>query len=600
MQTPGGIVCGVTIPGRINPRTGTPYSATDVAKATAAGPCKPLNLFGTSNADPAAIDYAFRTLEEFSTYKQDVAAFNLHGSLFDGWGAGPVKLAAGAEYRREHGIVTHDLANQPWYTDYFAELRPRLRRLDRGVRRLRRNQCSGLADWALGKYFEIDVQPRAKPTTRPPARCGINAGQSASHNFLTWKISGIWDVTDWLRFRGTRSRDVRAPQFRELFQSYAVTAGGPFGSVNNPFNNGISTPLLVQSGGDVGLKPETANTLTLGVVIAPKSGFGRGFRFSADWYQIEIQDAIVGPPFGLGAQNIIGGCYNDLKNGVTDSIFCPRITWVGAAPTSYTDNVIPASINNTAVNIQSFTTRGVDFEAAYTTSVLGDGTLTVRGLASYLYDMLFGTGLGGGTINYAGQSGPTAAFGSFNTAPKWQGNLFVTLDKGPFSGTVQMRYVGPGRFTTITGNGGIAVGPGDPGYTTTDPNSISNNHVNSAVYFNLSAAYKFFDDRFELFGSVNNVFNKNPALAPGGNGYPTNPVYFDTYGRTVRVGVRVRLGGEASPPPAPLAAPLPPPPPPEAAPPPPPPPPPPAACPGGCSAGRARLSASAFLCSGRD
>jgi hypothetical protein len=31
------------------------------------------------------------------------------------------------------------------------------------------------------------------------------------------------------------------------------------------------------------------------------------------------------------------------------------------------------------------------------------------------------------------------------------------------------------------------------------------------------------------------------VVAPGGNGYPTNPVYFDTYGRTWRAGVRVKL-----------------------------------------------------------
>jgi len=28
-------------------------------------------------------------------------------------------------------------------------------------------------------------------------------------------------------------------------------------------------------------------------------------------------------------------------------------------------------------------------------------------------------------------------------------------------------------------------------------------------------------------------------VAPGGNGYPTNPVYFDTFGTSFRVGVRI-------------------------------------------------------------
>ena len=93
---------------------------------------------------------------------------------------------------------------------------------------------------------------------------------------------------------------------------------------------------------------------------------------------------------------------------------------------------------------------------------------------------------------------------------------------------------------TLTGSGGLAVDPDDPGYDTTDPNSISDNSVASAVYTNLSASYDL-TDQFQVFGSINNVFDKDPAIAPGGNGYPTNPVYFDTYGRTWRLGLRVRM-----------------------------------------------------------
>ena len=45
----------------------------------------------------------------------------------------------------------------------------------------------------------------------------------------------------------------------------------------------------------------------------------------------------------------------------------------------------------------------------------------------------------------------------------------------------------------------------------------------------------------QVFGTLDNIFNRDPPVAPGGNGYPTNPVYFDTYGRTWRVGVRAQL-----------------------------------------------------------
>jgi iron complex outermembrane receptor protein len=60
---------------------------------------------------------------------------------------------------------------------------------------------------------------------------------------------------------------------------------------------------------------------------------------------------------------------------------------------------------------------------------------------------------------------------------------------------------------------------------------------------NLAAAYKLPEfgkgASAELFGVINNVFDKAPPIAPGGNGYPTNPVYFDTYGMSWKVGVRV-------------------------------------------------------------
>ena len=54
------------------------------------------------------------------------------------------------------------------------------------------------------------------------------------------------------------------------------------------------------------------------------------------------------------------------------------------------------------------------------------GNLSLRVIVSYLYDMTIDAGLGTAPVNYAGQSGPTGAFGGFNTEPKWQGNAFLT------------------------------------------------------------------------------------------------------------------------------------------------------------------------------
>ena len=544
VRTPSGsIVCGVNIPGRTNPSSGLPYSASDVSLAAENGGCVPINLFGQGNASQAALNYVFPTLQEYSTYTQEVISGNVHGDLFGGWGAGAVKLAAGAEWRREHGDVTHDLQDQPFYNyytlSYGLDYRGTLNVLE-GYAEL---SVPILKDAPLAKYFEIDgafrgTRSEATDHSTEPAPF-VNpsqSGQSATHYFDTWKVNFLWDVTDWLRFRGTRSRDVRSPQFRELFQSYAVAAGGPFGSITNPWfvqeNLLVTTQApLISTGGKLSLQPEKADTTTVGVVISPKTGPLQGFNFSADWYQIYINEPIVGPPFGVGAQNIVNLCFQG------NAAFCSLITQDANHSISY--------VNNQAVNLGKDTTRGIDFEADYNLPLerFGanmPGSLNFRVLASYLYDLIIDPGNGGGIFNYAGQSGPTAAFGGFNTSPKWQANGFVSYSTGPFSGTVQLRYIGPGRFTTTTASGGLAVAPGDAGYSTTNVNSISSNSVPSAWYVNLSASYSV-TKNFTLFGNIDNLFNKTPPIAPGGNGYPTNPVYFDTYGMAWKVGVRARF-----------------------------------------------------------
>jgi outer membrane receptor protein involved in Fe transport len=514
--------------------------ATDAAygpvNSGAAG-CTPLNLFGVGNANQAAIDYAFRTLMEFSTYTQTVVAGNLHGDLYQGFGAGAVKLATGAEYRREHGDVTHDLENQPWYNNYTLSYGLDYRGFTEVLEGYAELSVPLLKDSPIAHYAEVDAafretMNRAKDETTepPPFKAPAQAGQSTTHYFDAWKVNAIWDVTDWFRIRGTRSRDVRAAQFRELFQSYAVAAGGPFGSINNPWHGGISQPAFITTGGNLNLKPEKADTTTAGVQFTARSGPLTGLQLSADWYQIYINNPIAGPPFGIGAQNIVSQCYQGAQ------AFCALMT------RDANNNVL--TVNNTAVNLGKYTTRGVDFEADYNLplerldrSLPGD--LNVRVLASYMYDMIIDAGLGGKIFNYAGQSGPTGAFGGFNTSPNWQANAYLTYSTGPFSGTVQVRYVGPGRFLTVTANGGTPVQPGDPGYATTLGDSINNNHVASAAYVNLSGSYNL-TKNLTLLASIQNLFDKSPPVAPGGNGYPTNPVYFDTYGMTWKIGARIR------------------------------------------------------------
>jgi hypothetical protein len=45
----------------------------------------------------------------------------------------------------------------------------------------------------------------------------------------------------------------------------------------------------------------------------------------------------------------------------------------------------------------------------------------------------------------------------------------------------------------------------------------------------------------EVFWAINNLLDKDPPVAPGGNFYPTNPVFFDTIGSRIRAGVRLNF-----------------------------------------------------------
>ncbi|MFO7287071.1 MAG: TonB-dependent receptor [Gammaproteobacteria bacterium] len=490
-----------------------------VCRATLPGPafnplaegCKPLNLFGIGNADPEALAYVYRTLKEDTRYDQDVIGANFRGRIADGW-AGPILAATGLEWRKNESRATHDLENQPWYGSYFLTWG-----FDRG----------GEID-VLEGYIEIDVPMHEKLHTNFAARRTRNeatsidpATPSSSHSFTSWKAAAIFDPTSWLRFRGTLSRDVRAASFRELFLPRVTTVGAP-GSfpagINNPWNNNAPETYESTTGGNPNLKPEKADTTTLGIVLS----FDR-LRFSADWYEIDLVDAITpGGTGGLSAQQIVDACFASGGTGVV----CQKIVGAG------TSDIV--AVDSTSINIGSFLTRGYDFEIGYEVPVRA-GNLDVRVIATYLYDLIVDNGLGSPPVNYHGQSGPVASFGGFNTSPDWQATAWLTYSRDRFVTTLETKWIDSGKLNALWTES-------PPGASTnTLPNTVTDNSVDSRVYLSWSGSYDFprADGRaLQVFWVVNNLLDRDPPVAPGGNLYPTNPVFFDTIGRRFRAGVR--------------------------------------------------------------
>ena len=107
--------------------------------------------------------------------------------------------------------------------------------------------------------------------------------------------------------------------------------------------------------------------------------------------------------------------------------------------------------------------------------------------------------------------------------------------------TGQVRYVSSGIMNYY------GITPGEPGFATALPPlvTMNTNSVPSYSIFNLAGSYDFKirGSTLQFFAAVDNVFDKTPPVAAGtglgGNGNGgTNPVFFDTLGRSYRIGLR--------------------------------------------------------------
>ncbi len=122
-------------------------------------------------------------------------------------------------------------------------------------------------------------------------------------------------------------------------------------------------------------------------------------------------------------------------------------------------------------------------------------------------------------------------------------NTFLTYDNEGFNTTLSIRKISSGVYNSER------VGPEDVGYNPNLANSINTNRVEGRTYVGLAMSYALdLDDNsrsVEVFGAIDNLLGVKPPVAPGGGGlggsnYPTNPVFFDTFGARFRTGVRLR------------------------------------------------------------
>ena len=472
----GQIVCGINA---------------DASTANDDAACRPLNLFGLNAASPEALAYIRGTQQNDTVNKLDAAAVQIQGDLFSLW-AGPVTVAFGAESRWEEQTSVSgalDLAGAFGPLNLYGS--PVSGRFD---------VQEAFAEVALPL---LDIDGTAKIDATGAARY---SDYSRSGGIWSWKGGATVTLFDTVMFRGTRSRDIRAPTIGELFSTRAINVGPLVDrdtdgrAAANPAYNPTPATVTTYSGGNPDLLPEIGHTTALGVSFTPK--FLPGFKLSVDYYDVKIDGAIS----TLSGSNLTLAC----KNG--NAAACARITRDATGTVT--------EVRSNSQNLSTFETSGFDIEASYVFQMSAianiPGTMRIRALATHVRDFVIDTGVS--RVDTAGDVGA----GTGNAIPSWRGILSFAYQNGGVGVDARVRYVGAGKFNSQLDQ---SVNP--TGY-------LVNNDIGAYTYLDLGARAKVMD-RITLSLNINNVLDQKPPLSPVG------PVFHDAIGTYFTVGARLNF-----------------------------------------------------------
>jgi outer membrane receptor protein involved in Fe transport len=469
--------------------------------------CQPLNVMGLGLASQAAIDYITGPTKngqdaQSMTLTENVAAASLQGQLPFGLAAGPIAAAAGLVYRNERGVTTNcgincDQVN--FSLSNFAAFGP----ASYDIREASAEVNLPLLHQRFVRSASLDLAARI-------------SDYSTSGTVATYKFGLVSQLTDVVRFRGSYSYDIRAPDLFELFSN-------PLPILTNGTDprTGQAVAFFGTSVGNPHLRPELGETRTFGLVLTPLAGM----NVSADWYYILIKDAINE---GFSSSAIEAQCAAGSAAFCQDLIFSrypggchgPTLDACPAGPL--------AAVLSPPLNFDRETNSGIDVNGDYRFPFLS-GALDLNTSINYMFQQRY-TSINGScdSANSLGADA-SAVFCPILGVPKFKGSVALTYSQDGWLGTLQARMIGAAHLYTGWQNGV----------------NVDNNDLPFYTYLDARLSYRFAAG-VSVYAAVDNIADRiMPVIADTPNAITIfEPPYrddtYDGFGRVWRVGVRLK------------------------------------------------------------
>jgi outer membrane receptor protein involved in Fe transport len=341
----------------------------------------------------------------------------------------------------------------------------------------------------------------------------------------TYRAGLVWQTVDWLRVRTGYNRAVRIPNPEELFfirqigttgradpcwgsqPTYTFEQCARTGVTPQQYGNMLPSPEFdyfnVLRGGNPELGPETADTVTFGLVIDATDTL----RVSFDYWDIKIEDVIgtIGSEVSIDQCALFGQLCHLINRAGNGSLWLSESGYV----------------DTTNLNLGGQHYSGIDVALDWSYDALG-GKFGVNMIGSYW--LTKETTLIPNDPNSTNDCvGLVSAECLYIPTSKWRHSAGATYDSyGFWVVTGRWRY-----YSKVEYEGTL--------------DQIVNDNLAAQSFFDLNAVFRFMGTHDVVIG-VNNLFDKEPPLAGNSLSWNGNTFagLYDTLGRYLFANVTLR------------------------------------------------------------